>query len=60
MTGDHGKTLLLNGVGMAGGNVTAGREIQVEGEQLAAGLRAALANDDTLTADRINDLAPHD
>jgi hypothetical protein len=40
---------------MTGGDVRTGRQKEVEREQLAAGLRAALANDDPLAADRIFD-----
>src|SRR4051794_22192708 len=54
-TRNHGELLLLDGMDVPGGNVTSGRQKEVEGEQPAAGLRATLANDDTLAADRIVD-----
>src|SRR2546421_5537722 len=57
-TGNHGELLLLDRMGVTGRNVSAGRQKEVEGEQPAAGLRAALANDDPLTAVRIVDHAP--
>src|SRR5262249_49563910 len=52
-----GEALLLEGMDVAGGDMAAGRQIEVEGKELAAGLRAALANDNTLAADRIDDHA---
>ena len=56
-TRHHRELLLLDRMGVAGGHVPSGRQVEVEGEQLAAVPRAALANDDPLPADRIVDHA---
>src|SRR5690348_5391005 len=58
LTGDHGKLLFLDGMDVPSGYMRAGRQVEVKDEQLAAGLPAAYANDDALTADRIDDHAP--
>jgi hypothetical protein len=57
-TRDHGELLFLDRMDVAGGNVCAGRQKEVESEQSAAGLHGALANDDPLAADRIGDHLP--
>ncbi len=56
-TRNDGEPLLLDWMDMTGRNVCPGRQKVVEAEQPATGLRAALANDDPLAADRIVDHA---
>ncbi len=58
LTGEHGKLLFLDGMDMPSGYMRARRQVEIEDEQLAAGLRAAHTNDDALAADRIDDDAP--
>src|SRR5579859_82237 len=55
LAGDDGKLLLLDGMDVSSRNVRAGGQIEIEHEQLAAGLCATHANDNALTTDWIYD-----
>jgi hypothetical protein len=57
-TRDDGEALLLQGMDVAGRDVSARWQEEVEGEQPAAGLGSALADDDPLAADRVVDHPP--
>jgi len=55
--GENGELFLLDGMGMARGDVRTGRQKEIEDEQLAAGFLGCLTNHDTLAADRVLDHA---
>ena len=53
--GDHGESLLLRRMGVAGRDMTAWRQVEVEDETFAPIAVPALANDDALAAGRVLD-----